>query len=588
MFGKILDITENEILVENIAQKIESNLMNVHVVFAEGNRRIVGEIMKITKDVFTIHLIGELKDTYFQTGILKVPSMNSSCRIIYKSELESLIGSQDYGSKDTFLIGNAINYEGYKVTASMNEFFSHHFAIIGNTGTGKSCGVARMIQNIFYYNNEATPKNAHLLLFDVYGEYHSALTKMDSIPGIHVKNYTTEVGSNTVATEIVNIPAYFLDVDDLAILLDVKDSSLLPILEKAIKYVFIFKSTDPKSEQYKNDIIAKCLLDILSSGRNSTQIRDQVISILSKYHTNTLNLESEIMQPGYTRTIRQCLNIDAQGKINAIQLIVDYLNSFTQLSLEENFLGDDFIYNLDELYYALEFALLSEGTFNNQTLYEKANGLKVRLHAIINSEQKQYFEFTNAISKEEYIKELFRTPMGEEVQIVNMNFNYIDERFAKVLTKIYSRLFFQYAANLNPRGSFPIHIILEEAHRYVNNDDDTKVIGYNIFDRITKEGRKYGVILGFITQRPSELSATALSQCSNFVVFRLFHPEDLKIVSSISANVTSKDLDKVKMLRPGMAMAFGSAFPLPLIAKLDFPDPAPNSSNIQVSSIWFE
>ena len=178
--------------------------------------------------------------------------------------------------------------------------------------------------------------------------------------------------------------------------------------------------------------------------------------------------------------------------------------------------------------------------------------------------------------------------MGEDVQIVNMNFNYIDERFAKILTKIYSRLFFQYAANLNPRGSYPIHIILEEAHRYVNNDDDTKVLGYNIFDRITKEGRKYGVILGFITQRPSELSATALSQCSNFVVFRLFHPDDLKIVAAISANITKEDLDKLRMLRPGMAMAYGSAFPLPLIAKLDFPDPPPNSNNIKVSNIWFQ
>lgn len=586
MFGRILDINENQIIVENKAKKIESNLLNVHVIFQEGNRRVVGEILKITTEEFLIMLIGEIRDENFQAGILKVPSMNSGCRIIYKSELESLIGSQDYASKDTFLIGNAINYEGYKVTADMNEFFSHHFAIIGNTGTGKSCGVARMIQNIFYYNNESTPRNAHLLLFDVYGEYHSALTKMSAIPGIHVKNFTTEIGTENA--ELVNIPAYFLDVDDLAILLDVKDNSLLPILEKAIKYVFIFKSTDPKSEEYKNDIIAKCLLDILSSGKNSTQIRDQIISILMKYHTNSINLESEIREPGYTRTIKQCLNIDAQGKINAIQFIVDYLNTFTRLNLDESFLGDSFIYNLDDLYYALEFALISEGTFNNQLLYEKANSLKVRLHAIINSNQKQYFEFQNPIGKEAFIKELFKTPMGEDVQIVNMNFNYIDERFAKILTKIYSRLFFQYAANLNPRGSYPIHIILEEAHRYVNNDDDTKVLGYNIFDRITKEGRKYGVILGFITQRPSELSATALSQCSNFVVFRLFHPDDLKIVAAISANITKEDLDKLRMLRPGMAMAYGSAFPLPLIAKLDFPDPPPNSNNIKVSNIWFQ
>ena len=587
MFGKILDINENILIVENKAKTIESNLLNVHVIFQEGTRRVVGEIMKITPEEFTIMLIGEIRENVFQAGILKVPSMNSGCRIIYKSELESLIGSQDYASKDTFLIGNAINYEGYKVTADMDEFFSHHFAIIGNTGTGKSCGVARMIQNIFYYNNESTPRNAHLLLFDVYGEYHSALTKMSAIAGIHVKNYTTEV--NAENAELVSIPAYFLDVDDLAILLDVKDSSLLPILEKTIRYVYIFKSTDPKSEEYKNDIISKCLLDILSSGKNPTQIRDQIISILMKYHTNSLNLESEIIQPGYTRTIRQCLNIDAQGKINAIQFVIDYLSNFNKINLDETFLGDNFIYNLDDLYYALEFALLSEGTFNNQLLYERANGLKVRLHAIINSTQKQYFEFKEAVGKEQYIKELFQTPMGEDVQIVNMNFNYIDERFAKVLTKLYSRLFFQYAANLEPRGSYPFHIVLEEAHRYVNNeDDDTKVLGYNIFDRITKEGRKYGVILGFITQRPSELSATALSQCSNFVVFRLFHPDDLKIVESISANITSKDLDKLRMLRPGMAMAYGSAFPLPLIARLDFPDPPPNSNNVKVSKIWFQ
>ena len=68
-----------------------------------------------------------------------------------------------------------------------------------------------------------------------------------------------------------------------------------------------------------------------------------------------------------------------------------------------------------------------------------------------------------------------------------------------------------WTANLTVRASYPIHIILEEAHRYVQNDSDIAVLGYNIFERITKEGRKYGVVLGLITQRPSELSTTALS-----------------------------------------------------------------------------
>ena len=585
MFGSILDITENTITIENKSKTIETNLLNMHVVFPEGNRKIIGEVIKVTKETFTIFLLGEIRDTFFQSGILKVPSMTTSCRLIYKSELETLIGSQDYASKNTLLIGSSVAYEGYKVTINMNSFFSNHFAILGNTGSGKSCAVARMIQNIFYYNNEAIPVNAHIVLFDVYGEYHNALSKMESIPGIKVRSYTTEVAQEN--SEIISIPPYFLDVDDLAVLLDVQDSSLLTILEKTLQYVYIFKSTDPKSEEYKNDIVAKCLIDILSSGKNPTQIRDQIISILMKYNTPSLNLDSEIVQPGYTRTIRQCLNIDSQGKINAIQFIVDFLSNFIKVDLESSLLGDTFIYDLDDIYYALEFALLSEGAFNSQAMYEKASSLKVRLHAIINSPTKRYFEIQNPVSKEEYIERLFLTPLNEQAQIVNMNFDFIDDRFAKVLTKIFSKLFFQFATNRNPRGSFPIHIILEEAHRYVNNDNDTAVLGYNIFDRITKEGRKYGVIMGFITQRPSELSPTALSQCSNFISLKLFHPEDLKIITSISANITMHDLEKIKSLRPGTALAFGTSFPLPTIVKIDMPDPTPNSSNINVTATWF-
>lgn len=79
-----------------------------------------------------------------------------------------------------------------------------------------------------------------------------------------------------------------------------------------------------KMISYKNDIIASCLLDILTSGKNSTQIRDQVLAILSRYNTDSLNANTEIVQPGYTRTIRQCLNIDNQGKMNAVQNVTDF------------------------------------------------------------------------------------------------------------------------------------------------------------------------------------------------------------------------------------------------------------------------
>ena len=172
-------------------------------------------------------------------------------------------------------------------------------------------------------------------------------------------------------------------------------------------------------------------------------------------------------------------------------------------------------------------------------------------------------------------------------QIINFNINYIDDRLAKVITKILSRMLFLRASTLKPRGSIAYHIIIEEAHRYVQHDSDVSLLGYNIFERISKEGRKYGAFLGLITQRPSELSSTALSQCSNFIAFRMFHPEDIRIISNISSNVSEETIEKIKNLVPGTAITFGTAFKIPLIAKLDLPDPMPESTSVDVSNRWF-
>ena len=156
-----------------------------------------------------------------------------------------------------------------------------------------------------------------------------------------------------------------------------------------------------------------------------------------------------------------------------------------------------------------------------------------------------------------------------------------------MLTKILSKIFFNYVTTLSNRGSFPIHIVIEEAHRYVQNDSDLQVLGYNIFERITKEGRKYGIILGLITQRPTELSKTVLSQCGNFIVFRMYHPDDVGIVTSLSTHVTLELKEKLKTLHPGQALCFGNSFKTPLIVQFELPNPMPVSSNIEVGKLWY-
>ena len=320
---------------------------------------------------------------------------------------------------------------------------------------------------------------------------------------------------------------------------------------------------------------------------NILEIRKDLDKGYGYNFADTLNLDSQIVQPGYTRTLRQCLRIDETGKINAIQLVTEYIEKFIDNELK---LTKDMVpkkYHLKDLYYAFEFALISEGVLKSDKVYDLNNILKVRLDNIINGEYGKYFDVEEYISKEEYMKKLFLSDREEPVQIVNFNLNYVDERFAKTLTKIYAKLFLDYAISLKDNSKFSIQVVLEEAHRYVQNDSDIEVLGYNIFDRITKEGRKYGILLGLISQRPSELSETAISQCFNFVLFKMFHPIDINFVTSMISGMSGSMVDKMKVLNPGTCILFGTAFKFPIISLIDMPNPAPYSQSCSIDKTLY-
>ena len=575
MFGKITEINGNSCIVENISHVTHSELMNCHVVFPESDRLVVGEIIKIGEEKITILLVGEIRSNRFFPGVVKKPS--TTPRIINVNELELIIGKQ---SKDTPSLGHSAIYKKYDVKVPIDSMFANHLAIIGNTGSGKSCGVTRILQNLFT-ESLVKPKKSHFVIFDAYGEYTHAFDGLD----INTKVYTAV--KETALDLGLTIPPNFLEVDDLAILLGVTEGDQIPVLEKTLKLVYIFTSSDDKVIEHKNDIIANCLLDILTSGKSGSQMRDQIIAVLTHYKTDSLNLESIVHTPGYDRTLKQCLLIDEHGKINAMELITKFLKEFTKLNLNDIIIDKNYTYTLNDLYYALEFALMSEGTLNDTLSYSKNNILKTRLQTIINSKYKSIFEVNEYLTKEDYVNKFF-TKNEENASLTIINLSTVDDRFAKILTKLFSKLFFTYTTTLENRGSFPINIILEEAHRYVQNDNDINIIGYNIFDRITKEGRKYGTFLTFITQRPSELSSTALSQCSNFVIFRIFHPKDFEIVKSISTNVDTESLEKLKTLNSGTSLVFGTGFKIPLLVSFDLPNPMPTSTNIKLSQVWYQ
>ena len=186
-----------------------------------------------------------------------------------------------------------------------------------------------------------------------------------------------------------------------------------------------------------------------------------------------------------------------------------------------------------------------------------------------------------------YISSLVSCPNNKKAQIINFNLEDIDDTIAKVMTKIYTRMLFEFTKKLKVRASIPFHILLEEAHRYVQNDNDKFLLGYNIFERISKEGRKYGVLLGLISQRPSELSETCLSQCNNFMIYKMLHPRDVDYIREMVPNITDDVVKRIRILQPGTCMAFGTAFKLPTLIKMDMPNPAPSSNSTDIKNTWF-
>lgn len=589
MLGNIVEIIDNQVFV-NLSIDIDSqtNLINVHVIFEDESKKIVGEIVNVNKQQMVVNIVGEFKDNKFLPGFSSKPSFKSNVRIISLEELEYILGPQTPSKGQTFF-GYSNVYQNYRINANINDFFSNHFAILGNSGSGKSCTVASILQKLFI-STSYTPLKANIFLFDAFGEYTNAFSTLkNKNPNILYKTYTTN--TNYSDSEIIHIPTWLMDVDDLALLLDVTNPNQLPILEKTLKLVPILTGDSANTIKHKNDIIARALEDILLSGANSTKIRDQVTAILTKFNTEELNLETEIVQPGYVRTLKQCLYIDKTGKFQEIELVTEFIRSFIHKEFDQDssILNNECFYNLNDLEEALEFALISEGILKSEKVYDFANVLSVRLHTLVNSSNRKYFEYPEYIDRNGYVRELLTDHLtGNKCQIVNFNINYVDDRLAKVITKILSKMLFSLAAENNNRGSVPFHIIIEEAHRYVQKDKDIEILGYNIFDRITKEGRKYGIFLAMITQRPSELSDTAISQCSNFLILRTLHPRDLQYIKEMVPNISSEIVQQLKSLQPGNCIAFGSAFKIPVSMHIDFPNPAPNSNNVDLATIWYQ
>ena len=581
MFDRIVYISDHSANIRlKDAENLAVNLMNLHLVFEDKDKKVLGEVDDLDKDIVKARFLGEIVNGKLIGGTIRKPALDASIRVINQSEIPMIVGEDKAGYMK---FGVSPFYNDFPVYLDVNNFFSNHFAIFGNSGSGKSCGVSRLFQNMFH-DQRLFPYKANILLFDSSGEYYNAFKNLNSInPNYHYRFFSTNEVDGI--GEKLRLPIWLLNASDLALLLQATNHSQLPIIERMLKLALIFSQNDMDANNYKNHLIAKAIMTILYTNETSPNKRNEIFSILASCSTPQFNLEAPVQGIGYTRKFRECFLIDSQGQFSESVLLTEYVSSFIKNEYDNYEPTGGVFYTLDTLEKALNFTLISEGWLRNENTYGDAVTLKVRLHALIVGEYAKFFDVPDYISLESYLSSLLISD-GRKYQMVNFNLDDVDDDFAKVITKIYSRLVFEFAKGLKDRASIPFHIVVEEAHRYIQNDTDIFLIGYNIFERIAKEGRKYGVLLGLISQRPVELSDTVISQCSNFLIFKMNHPTDVDYIRKMVPNISDEIVEKQKTLQAGTCLGFGMAFKIPLICKLEMPNPAPWSGNCDVVTVW--
>ena len=581
MFKEIKNITKNYAIAE-INGDINSDILNINVVIEDNDLRILGEVEDIDNDLVKIAFLGEFHEGKFYSGIIRRPSLKSNIRIINTDELKELVGENDDKS---MLLGLSPLYNNYPVKINIDKMFSNHLAIFGNTGSGKTWGVSRLIQNLFNLNGKIA-FNSNIFIFNNTDEYHNAFSSINKYnSNFNYKMYSTSKSDNKEGLDL-KIPLWLLDVDDYANLLDITDYFQINIIEKMLCYVSAFAKNDQDAIKYKNHLIAKAIISVLYSNQVSAKIRDQIFNILKDCYTDELNLDVQVPGIGYTREFRKCFDIDNTGEFVERILVTKYIQSFIDNETKWSEEYTPTYFTLDQLEVALNFTLISEGLLLNEKSYGEAIALKVKLHTLNNSSNKNFFEVSHFMTLDQYISSLILVDSSRRAQIINFVFDEIDDRLAKSLVKIFSRMVLRFSKMQAVRGSIPIHIMLEEAHRYVQNDRDSELLGYNIFERIAKEGRKFGVILDLITQRPTELSSNVLSQCSNFLIFKLNHPADLEYVEKMVPNISKDVIEKQKALQAGTCVAFGLMMKIPMVVKMQIPNPPPTSSNASIYDKW--
>lgn len=609
--GRITSVGVNGVIVDvnsdlgNYINTIDGILfigeVGSYVSIYEIGRTIIAEIIGVDEKVQSVNvnelarpnskrqiylnLIGEIVGEKFCFGVSKMPLFFSTVYMISQKELTTMlevgeeaikVSEESDGTRAILLsIGKSVIFPDYEVKVNIDKFFGFHFAVFGNTGSGKSNTVAKILQNIFEKQNYSA-KGAKFVIIDSNGEYNKAFSKLNKF-NPHIKH--SLLSTDEVGGKKFEIPVWALSADDWATLLHASEKTQMPVLKRAIDIARIFYKCAEGDNKVKNHILASTLLGIIQSSDTSPSKSDKLKAIVTKFHTIEISLNSIIKD---NKTLGDLIGINYGSMIDEAGVISFLMTFLNEQEISDNIVKAMVPYSLSDFIKAVEFATLYEGSISSQRIQEYTSTLMTRLQSLQDGVQGRIFSKTEFNTVEEYIKSLL-----DENQIVDLDISSLDDSSAEVVTKVLAKLILDYLKGCEVKAETPINFIIEEAHRFIKNDTNYGVIGYNIFERIAKEGRKFGMLLGISSQRPSELSKTVVSQCSNFIIHRVQNPDDLQYLSKMVPYVNNNMIDRLTYLQTGNALVFGSAINLPTLTQFAQANPTTDSGNAKISEKWY-
>ncbi|MEG2288423.1 MAG: anti-phage-associated helicase HerA [Clostridium sp.] len=459
------------------------------------------------------------------------PASEEEIRKIYENSLDE---------KEKFVFSTLSANNKIKVPVNGNKFFNKHIAIVGSTGSGKSHSLATIIQKATSEKNgDFALNNSHVIIFDIHSEYKAAFPNA---------NFLDTTNSSLV------LPYWLLNSEELEELFldtDANDHNQRNVFKEAIVNNRKLKFTGSQTDKEKIHFDSPLFFDL-----------------------------KEVLQYIENR------NNEKKSKDNDISW--------------EDSEGNTFIFNEDNMNKLFKEKLICKGTSATGSLNGKLINFLNRLENKISDKRFDFLlgEASKRISFEETLKKLLGYENNKETNVTIIDLSGVPFEVLSITVSLISRIIFEYGyyyKKIRCRKSeiekinndAPILLVYEEAHKYVPNSELVRFrASKKSIERIAKEGRKYGVTLLLASQRPSEISETIFSQCSNFLAMRLTNPNDQGYVKKLLPDTMGGLIDKMPSLKAGEALLIGESVSIPSIVQIDPCANPPSSNDIPYWELW--